>query len=298
MMLALLGIVVNLIGRLLARAGLGTDGQWRTTSRSLLWIAALAGPPLYLLRHDAQLYFGGTRGLVPDTFYSLIEHSFYGRTYHSSQTPIAFAVIVGSVAAFALVTLMTYRRIPVRTRPAMQMLALIAIVSASVVAQRWLFGTVYLVGRTALFYVPLYLLFLIFFCQSLSETARIGRLSGAAILIAAVSLSGYHCARTLNLQYTLDWRDDAGTKAMMADLERVVADERPPRARVVLGVDWMYAPAAVYYSQRHVPADIDVAVAPYSRPADFLYVAGRHAAAAMSIIQTYPIPDAVLARPK
>jgi len=296
--LALFGIVVNLIGRLLARAGLGTSGQWSTISSSVLWVAALAGPPLYLLRRDAQLYFGGTRGLVPDTFYSLIENSFYGRVYSASQTHIAFAVIVASVAAFALFALITYRRMPARARPAMHMLALIAIVSASVVTQRWLFGTVYLVGRTALFYVPLYLLFVVFFCQSLSESGRIGRLLGGALLIAAVSLSAYHCARTFNLQYTLDWRDDAGTKPMMADLKHVVADERPSGARVVLGVEWMYAPAAVYYSHRQVPVDIDVAVAPYSRRVDFLYVAKRHAGAAMSIIQTYPIPNAVLARPK
>jgi hypothetical protein len=50
--LALLGIVLNVVGRLLARAGLGTVGQWRTICLSGLWVAAFAGPPLYLLRRD------------------------------------------------------------------------------------------------------------------------------------------------------------------------------------------------------------------------------------------------------
>jgi hypothetical protein len=176
------------------------------------------------------------------------------------------------------------------------MLALLAIVCVSLVAQRWLLGTVYLVGRTALLFIPLYLLFLIFFCQSLTARGRIGRLAGTSILLAATALSGWHFARTANLQYTLDWRDDAATKRMMADLERVVAREHPG-ATAVLGVEWNYSPVAVYYARRHEPVDVDVAVAPYARRVDFLYVAERHARDSMHIVERYPVAGTVLARP-
>ncbi len=298
--LALLGILLNLTGRLLARAAPGAEGGWRAASASMLWVAAFAGPPLYILRRDAQLYFGGTRGLIPDTFYSLIENSFYGRLYHAAQAHIVFGVLVLTVTAFALFAVRMYRTLPARTWPALQILALMAIASASLVAQHWLFGTVYLAGRAALFYIPLYLLFLIFFCQSLSETGPLARLVAAAVLAATVALCAYHGARTFNLQYTFDWRDDAATKAMMADLENLTAREGPPRARVVLGVEPIYAPAAVYYAHRRVPVDvdIDVAAAPAVRPVDFLYVGKRHATGALTIVRTYPIPDAVLARRK
>jgi hypothetical protein len=294
--LALFAVLLAVIGRLAVLALLVHAAVWRSVSSSLLWVAALAGPPLYLLRRDAQLYFGGTRGLVQDTFYSLIESSFYGVTYHPNQTEIAFGIGVATVVVFVVFALVRYRDGAASPLPAARTLALIAIVSVSLVAQRWLLGTVYLVGRTALLFIPLYLLFLIFFCQSLTARGRIGRLAGTSILLAATALSGWHFARTANLQYTFDWRDDAATKRMMADLERVVARERPG-ATAVLGVEWNYSPVAVYYARRHEPVDIDVAVAPSARSVDFLYVAERHARDAARIVERYPVAGTVLARP-
>jgi hypothetical protein len=298
-LLAVFAAVLEAVGRLAIRLDLMPAALWRSVWSSALWLAALAGPPLYLLKRDAQLYFGGTRGLVQDTFYSLIENSFYGRAYLASQTQVAFAAIVVAVGAFVVVAAIMRRRVRPRSlSAAAQILGLIAIVSVSLVAQRWLFGTVYLIGRTALLYIPLYLLFLVFFCQSLAESGRIGRAVGASVLVGAVSVSAYHFARTANLQYTYDWRDDAGTRRMMADLERVVAVEGPPGHKAVLGAEWIYAPAAVYYARRHDPVDVDVTVAPFSRSVDFLYVAEGHAGAAAHVVSTYPIAGAVLARSK
>jgi hypothetical protein len=291
-------VLLEVAGRFAVRARLVPGETWRVLSASALWVAALAGPPLYLLKRDAQLYFGGTRGLVQDTFSSLIESSFYGVTYHPNQTRIAFGVAAALAAAFVVVMLRTPRRD--RGRPCLDTastLGMIAIVSVSLVAQRWLFGTVYLIGRTALLFIPLYLVFLIFFCHALTTRGRIGRIAGTSILLAAVLLSGWHFARTANLQYTLDWRDDAATKMMMTDLERTIPAGRSG-ATTVLGVEWNYAPVSVYYARRHEPVDVDVAVAPYMRGVDFVYVAERHAAASARIVRRYPVAGTVLARPE
>ena len=278
--LAALAVLLAAAGTLAARLRLVPEGVWRIASRSVLWVAALVGPPLYILRRDAQLYFGGTRGLVQDTFNSVIENSLYGRAH---DTRIAFAIMRGANQSRAL-------------GAAAQLLALVAFVSVSLVVQRALFGTVYLVGRTALFFIPLYLLFLVLFCQSLIEAGRLGKMVGASVLLTALALAAFHFARTANVQYALDWRDDAGTKAMMADVERGVATEGPRGRTAMLGAEWIYAPAAVYYARRHDPVDVEVTVAPFSRPVDFVYVAERHAGAAARVVGTYPIAGTVLAR--
>jgi hypothetical protein len=294
--LAALAILLEAMGKLAVAVALVPAALWRITSASILWVAAFAGPPLYLLKRDAQLYFGGTRGLVPDTFYSLIESSFYGVRYHPNQTQIAFGILLATVAAFTVFAIVGGRD-RIRSSLAGRVLAAIAIVCLSLVAQRWLLGTVYLIGRTALLFVPLYLLFLILFCHSLTETGRIGRIVGLSILLAAVSLSAWHMGRTANLQYTLDWRDDAATKTMMGDLARVSADEHSG-STTALGTEWMYAPAAVYYARRREPVNVDVAVAPYSRAVDFIYVPEAHAGASARIVSRYPVAGTVLARPR
>src|SRR5207237_7296685 len=114
------------------------------------------------------------------------------------------------------------------------------------------------------------------FCQCLTTTGRLGRMVGTSMLLAVVSLSAWHFARTANLQYTLDWRDDAATKTMMADLEHTIQAERSA-ATTVLAVEWNYAPVAVYYARRREPADVDVVVTPSTRSGDFVYLAARHA---------------------
>ena len=173
------------------------------------------------------------------------------------------------------------------------MAAVITFVCVSLVVQHWLLGTVYLVGRTALFFVPLYVLFFIFLCEALLHGGRPGKTIAASLLIAALSLSTYHFVRTANLRYALDWHDDAETKSALADVEGIAAAEHGG-ARVLLGVEPVYAPVAVYYAHRHVPLDIDVAVAPYPRPPDFVYLPERHAGG-MRVVRTYPLTHTVLA---
>ncbi len=77
---AVFALLLKAAGWAAARLNVLTKDQWRPLERAALWVAALAGPPLYLLKRNSELYFGGTRGLVVDTFYSTIEGSFYGRS--------------------------------------------------------------------------------------------------------------------------------------------------------------------------------------------------------------------------
>jgi hypothetical protein len=292
--LGALAVALKGVGRLAIRANLLRDDQWRPLASSALWLTALAGAPLYLLRRESQLYYGGTQGLVQDTFYSIIGQSFYDRTYHAAQTQIVFGGILVTIAAFGVLLYSSYRRRQITLAlPGICLLAIMVMTSSAIVAQRFLFETLFLLGRTALFYIPLYVLFAIFLCDLLAGLGRAARLMATSLLILALSFSTYHFVTAANLTHTQDWWQDAGTKAMMEDLGDVVAAERPTGSQVVLGVDWFYSAVAAFYASRHKEADITIVVVP--TPSDFLYLEDR-GQEGIDVIKRYPISDSVLAR--
>jgi hypothetical protein len=295
--LGLLAIALETLGWALQRLTLATAELWRPITLNLLWLATLAGPPLYLLKRSEELYFGGTRGFLEDTFYSLIDNSFYGRTYAANQTAFVFAAIVATIALFAVAVVVSYRRGRIdRVLPAACVFAIIAIASVAVAAQHKLFGTPYLLSRTALFYIPLFVLFVVFVADAVAQLGRSFRTAVVTIAIAAVCLAAYHVARTANLSYTSDWKKDADTKAMIADLAFVISTERPAGSRIVLGVDPTYSAAAAFYSQKVRTATIEMDTIPSPRGIDFFYVDARNAGG-LSVIKRYPVAGTVLARP-
>lgn len=293
--LGVLAILLKAVGWLAARAGLLRADQWHPLASGALWLAALAGTPLYLLTRESQLYYGGTQGLIPDAFYSLIGNSFYDRTYHPAQTHIVFGGIIVTLAALGAVVYASYRRKTLSgVIPAVCLLAIMAVASIASITERFLFQTPYPLGRTALFFIPLYVLFVTFLGDAIAKLGRAGRIFATSILALAVSGSMYHFIATANVTYTLDWWKDAGTKAMMEDLGQVVAAERPPGSRVVLGVDWFYSAVAAFYAGKNRAADITIVVVP--TPSDYLYIEGRNHGASSNVIRRYPIAGSMLLR--
>jgi hypothetical protein len=295
--LAGLAIILWAAGTLAVGARLLTRDQRSRLACGVLWLAAFAGPPLYLLRRDAQLYYGGVQGLVADTFFSVIDNSFYGWSYHTNQNQIAFAVVMVTIAVFPVVLYAGYRRRSAADMlPLTCTLAIILLASLAVAVQRLLFHTVYLLGRTALFYIPLYLLFFALLCDAAALCGRAGRLVAAVTLAIAVSVSTYHFARTANVTQAWDWLPDASTKTMMADLAQVVSAERGPAAHAVLAVDWIFTPVAAYYAHRTGTASIEVVGLPALFGADFLYLEEKNARPDMHVVRSYSLAKSLLVR--
>ncbi len=288
--LAVCALSLRLLEPVAVRARLVSLLEWRILSSSVLWVAVLAGTPLYLLKRNSELYFGGTRGLIADTFTSVVEDTFYGRNYSAGQVTVVLGCIGGLLAIFSAVLVISYRRRVLSTvGPAISLLAILSLVSLFLVAQRFLFGTVYLVGRTALLYIPLFALFFTFVCDALAECGRFGKTVAALLVIAAVSLTSFHFAHSANLKYVHDWKDDASTRSMMDDV-RQFASNGP----MTIGVERRFAPVAVYYAHR-TRAPIEVVVAPTSRAVDFLYLDDGEVHSG-DIVSRYPLTHTALVR--
>jgi hypothetical protein len=151
---------------------------------------------------------------------------------------------------------------------------------------------VYLTGRTALFFIPLFTLFFIYVCDGLARLGRASRVIATSFASAAVLISAVHFAATANLRYALDWPDDASTKRMIEDVGQVAGKEPDPV--VTLGVEARYAPVAVYYARRSLASRLDVVVLPSPRRCDFLYV--RDSADVTNAIGRYVSTRSVLVR--
>lgn len=297
-LLAILAVLLKVLGGLAVRANLLTRDQWRPLASGALWLAAFVGSPLYVLTRESALYYGGTQGLIKDTFYSLIESSFYDRSYHAAQTQIVFGGIVVTLAAFGVVLYVSHRRKKLPgTLPGLCLLAIMVVASGAEVMQRFVLHTPYRLNRTALFYIPLYVLFATFSCQLMADLGRAGKVFVLGMLTAVLSFSTYHFAAVANLTHARDWPSDAATKAMIADLEHIVATERAPGSRVVLGVEWMFSAVAVFYANKNAADLIEVVVVPSWRgsESEFLYVEDRNRTD-LNVIKRYPGARSVLAR--
>ena len=296
-MLAVLALALRTAGALATRSGVLSPGAWTPLSASALWTAALAGLPLYLLKRNGELYYGGERGLIQDTFHSLIDGSFYGQIYFANQTDLVFAAVLATVVVFAAACALGYRRgwWP-RMLPGAMLLAIMAIVSTVVLVQRLIFGTPHLLGRTALFFIPLYVLFLAFAADAIAAFGRPWRFAATIVLATAVSLSVYHVGRTANVTHTLDWPRDAATRMMMADVVALAAPTPPQGSPVSLGVEWPFYPVAEFYARR-AGIPIDVHVLPRRDGTDFLYLEDAHHDASVKILRRYSLARSVLAQP-
>jgi hypothetical protein len=283
-------------GRLAEHHGLIDAPTWQTLARGAVWIVALVAGPAHILRRDGQLYFGGDIGLVSDTFGSVISNSFYGVVYHQQQIDIVLAVVASTVLLFGAVVAgaLKHGRGSAMATPGV-LFGVLALASVATVVQHVALGTPYLRDRTALFFIPSYVLFLGFLCDRLSVVHRRLRAVAAAGLGVLGILSAWHLATTANVTRVFDWPRDADSRQMLADLQRVER-ERGGGTDVVLGVDWIFYPVARFYAERGHPSDVrvEVDVVPSERAVDYLYLMSGDPVAEGRELADYPRAGAVL----
>jgi hypothetical protein len=266
-------LLILAVGRLLSRWKLIEAGLFQSLAHITFWLAAFSAYPIYILRKGGQLYFGGEDGFIPDTVFSLIAGSFYKRTYFSRQTEIVFGLILFSMIVFMIVLYANYRkRSLAEILPGLSVFVILILSSLLVVLQHLLLQTPYLTGRTALLFIPLYVLFLLFVLASLARLNPILNKLAMAVLALLVIFSIYHLSQTANAATTQEFRNDADTKAMLRDLDRLRKDMPSARDRLRLGIDREFNPVLQYYIRRMGLSWLSVESYPKATTMDFLYL--------------------------
>jgi hypothetical protein len=259
----------------------------------MLAVAFLVVAPLLRLRAGSALYFGGERGFWRDTVYSLSTSTLYRRGWDGFA--VALAVLVAALVAVggvAALTSIRRRSLPLHTA-AFLLLAIPGLVS---VAQHYVLGTRFLIERTALFFVPLFAIWLALAADAVARRPRFATAVTTGAVVMAI-LACVNLVSAANVSYSLDWRYDATTERVVSSLAGTRSDPRP----VALGVSYLFAPATRFYRETRFPW---LPECPYPScldlGADYYYVIGPDVDAVRGrgarLMRVYAVSGGVLAR--
>ena len=118
-----------------------------------------------------------------------------------------------------------------------------------------------------------------------------------AIVVVAVLALGmsYHAYRSMNSTYTYNWKYDAGTKTMLADLKKEVNTNNKTK----LGITWYYEPTINFYRKiKNLDWLQEVDRSGAQGNFDCYYVAKEDGAypklSDKKVVKEYAIPESVL----
>ena len=297
------GLLVG-VGRLLRRWKVLTLEQFRPLAWTTLTLGIFLGYPFYILKRTGEFFNGGQTGFIWDTVYSLIYRSFYGRAYFEGQERVLFAFLCLSLLCALIVLFVHIRKKSTPDGlPDLLLPAILFLASASTLAQRALFNTAYLFGRTGLFFIPLFMLFLIFLVSDLGRLTKGLKIVSLAFLGIVTALALSHFCLTANTAKMFEWKADADTKSLLADMQEIKDKDAAHPAKIRLGVGAGFNPSIQYYLQRNRWTWLEVNAAPPYEGNDYYYLDEfldifQIASPPMIVLKRYPWSRNILAKPK
>lgn len=189
--------------------------------------------------------FGGDTDFWSETVRSM------ARTYLYHQPWIGWQLVVQIVIAAAAVAALVDAGAQTRRWPRnafdtnIYLTALLWLSVLASISQHWLLDTPYLTDRTALFYVPLLALTLVFLIDRWAEAPAVGR-AVRATMFCLVLLACLNFVVNRNFTHTAEWRYDAQNEEVLRDLAQLRERQDGPD-RVYLGVTWLLEPSLNFY---------------------------------------------------
>jgi hypothetical protein len=277
------------------RAGKGTIAPRRLGAVLALptaGVVILGIIPAARLRSKGELYFGGDDGFWEDTVDSLVTSTLYGRDWELLDVMLvallAMAVVGGAVASAVAIR---RRKLPLHAASYV-LLAVPAIVS---IVQHYVLDTPFLIGRTALFFVPLFAIWLSLAADALGRRGRLTRgiTATAVVVVAACCIN---LATAANLSYTLDWRFDATTE----DAINEVVEASGGAQTIDLRVSFLFQPTTNFYRETRFKQLPECFSDCLDTRSEYSYVIGPDIATVRArgarVIRIYEVSAGVLAR--
>lgn len=216
------------------------------TERNLLkffTVLGLAGIPLFfsltrllVLKEANDLYVGATD--FDETISTLIERSSYLMPYPVWFTELLQAFIIYIFPVGLIITLLRKNY----GGPLFKLGALITLMLLGFEAEHYLFSTLFPIGRTGVYFIPLFGLFLTYLFIQFIENRKANQQNVflvAGFVICSLPLT-LHFFKTMNISQTFEWRYDKHTKEVVMKI-----NEQDKNA--VLGHNWIFGPSIHYY---------------------------------------------------
>ena len=187
-------------------------------------LVAVIWTPVKKLQEGGSLFYGGNAGFYNNTLVSLAKYTGYSHV----ATPGIYAALNAFLTVFLLIVIFAfYFRRWLHTVKNV-LLALLLLCCAAIILQHVLLGTLYVIDRTALYLVPLFILVL---CFSLDDLPRNGvvKVLSAGIVVAF----GLNFFARANWNKAALWSFNAPTGEILQML-----NEQGKRSKKVLLLDY------------------------------------------------------------
>ena len=236
-----------------------SDRSYQRLSRDRVVVAAgLLGAgalfvcfPLYkllLLRRAGELYFGGHTGFFSDTVEGLVRASAYSNTLPQPATAAISVVLIGIALAVLAVGAWRFRGHP-EASLALVYGALLAGSAALPMVERYVFHVLWPIERAAVYYIPLYVVAVLFGVQLLAGlTNRRWGVTGILTLPALLAvLLCWQFVRHFDPHSYFDWAYDRHDKDAIRLVERDRAKSETRSTVVRLGNSREMEPSLNFY---------------------------------------------------
>lgn len=193
------------------------------------------------------LYIGGKVGFLEDTINSLFQASLYFSNYNPAFVKliryILFSIFLGTSCLVLYVTTITRE-----LTKASCMLLITGLCILISVAEHHILGVNYPTDRSALFFLPLFSLCVIFATEYLMLMfQRHKALFAIPLLVVPAVVCSMNFFNSINFSKTYLWGYDANTKMMIEDLQKEYVNMNNRPASISLGINWLFEPTINYY---------------------------------------------------
>lgn len=209
----------------------------------------LLAKPIEILKERNELYYGGNTGFIKDTIGTLIQHSFYLKENNTTVFYISI-IIAAMIIISGLYSVGMFLKNKKKNQVTVMLWLLLIVPALSCVVQFYLLGTKYLLDRTALFFFPIFLLYLFYFLQALRE--RYKRIIDWSVLFITLLLTLNFIAR-VNFRSTTIWDYDQHSPWL---IEKMI-EHKKNEGSVRVYLDWMYIPSLSYYINKDFQNQFD-----------------------------------------
>lgn len=256
------------------------------------------------MKESKQLFFGTNNGFLEDTLGSVIGGTLYGQ-YNGIpllQT-LAFGFIFCLLTGTTLFLVYRFykRELNKETFFIGALLWFLCGSALSTILQFHLLGTLLLLNRTAIFFIILFNLILIF---SANEWIKKWRTSVFVFILTLSGLFTLHFFNSIDRKKVFEWEGDADTKMMLADLEKI-RNETGKSELIRLGISNYFQPTIDFYRETKELLWLNPALDlpnPIGIDAHYFYFLKNDLENirpdTMTILKTYPLSGNVLAKRK
>lgn len=258
-------------------------------------------PIAFKLKEAGALFFGGNKGFWSDTVSTITDRSFYelGYNYWFQRLAKGFAILIVTAASAFFLFHFIKKRGGEKQLFLGSLLFIVGLCVTSTIIQHYFLGTLYLMDRTALFLVVLFNLVLVFFIAEVSKDRA--KLSVITYLSAVIVL--IHFFASFNLKYVLEWKFNADTKEMLADLGKIKSVPKE-KDNVSIGIPMEFDPSINFYRDVNDLTWLNTVcrIETTNRLQDYFYFSQEDLASvnedSIEILKTYRGTKSVLAKPR